>query len=178
MKEGNCRVHLFTIAADAITPVQNIIDGCPATRDQITKRLGIYRPTLDLLVYLTCMQLYSHLEHMFTEVLCTTDVRSQWSFLNDSPPTTRTPNSMRFFTTLFVASVAALVASSPVTDTSSSNIVLDTQQMLLGGSGDEDGPCQPYGSLCDWPAGSRGPCCAPLLCRPITIHPSPYLVCS
>ncbi|KAL4068568.1 hypothetical protein V8B97DRAFT_847570 [Scleroderma yunnanense] len=87
---------------------------------------------------------------------------------------------MRFLITLFAATLAVLVASSPVVDTGSSSVVLDTHQVLLGGGNDDEptGPCQQYGTLCDWPAGSRGPCCEPLLCRPLTILNSPYSVCS
>ena len=91
-------------------------------------------------------------------------------------PSVAGAHTMRFLAVLFATSLAALVASSPVIDTGSRSIVLNTQQELFGG--DDEKECQPYGTLCDWPSGARGPCCAPLLCRPITMPASPYKVCS
>ncbi|KAI5984564.1 hypothetical protein EDC04DRAFT_2833262 [Pisolithus marmoratus] len=80
---------------------------------------------------------------------------------------------MRLLSMLYLASIAALVAASPVIDKS----VL-SQQTLLGGDVDPNEECSPYGSLCDWPAGSRGPCCPPYLCTPMTIQRTAYLVCA
>ncbi|KAI6115136.1 hypothetical protein EDD16DRAFT_1551099 [Pisolithus croceorrhizus] len=83
---------------------------------------------------------------------------------------------MRFLSVLYLASVAAIVAASPVMDTGSSSLL--NEQALLGEGGEPADECQPYGTLCDWPAGSRGPCCAPYLCMPMTTQMSAYLVCS
>ncbi|KAI6104283.1 hypothetical protein F5141DRAFT_1128595 [Pisolithus sp. B1] len=83
---------------------------------------------------------------------------------------------MRFLSVLYLASVAALVAASPVMDTGSSSLL--NEQTLLGDGGEPAEECQAYGTLCDWPAGSRGPCCAPYLCRPMTMQTSVYLVCA
>ncbi|KAI5982782.1 hypothetical protein EDD15DRAFT_2319828 [Pisolithus albus] len=83
---------------------------------------------------------------------------------------------MRFLSVLYLASLAVLVAASPVMDTGSSSLL--NEQTLLG-DGDEPGDeCQAYGTLCDWPAGSRGPCCPPYLCRPMTIQKTAYFVCA
>ncbi|KAI6158255.1 hypothetical protein BKA82DRAFT_10847 [Pisolithus tinctorius] len=79
---------------------------------------------------------------------------------------------MRLLSILYFASVAALVAASPVIDTGSNSIL--SEQTLLGG--DDDEGCSGYGSLCDWPAGTRGPCCYPYLCKPLTMQKSAYLV--
>ncbi|KAI5985729.1 hypothetical protein EDD15DRAFT_2300902 [Pisolithus albus] len=83
---------------------------------------------------------------------------------------------MRFLSVLYLASFAALVMASPVMDTGSSSLL--SEQTLLGGGDEYDDECQPYGSLCDWPARSRGPCCPPYLCRPLTIQKTAYLVCA
>ncbi|KAI5996516.1 hypothetical protein F5J12DRAFT_785462 [Pisolithus orientalis] len=76
---------------------------------------------------------------------------------------------MRLLSILYFASVAALVVASPVIDTGSNSLL--SEQTLLGD--DDDEGCSGYGSLCDWPAGTRGPCCYPYLCRPLTMQNPP-----
>ncbi|KAN0085763.1 hypothetical protein V8E55_006897 [Tylopilus felleus] len=81
---------------------------------------------------------------------------------------------MRIALALFATSFA-FVLGSPLVDISP-----NTQQLLLGSkdSLDQAEQCQPEGSLCDWPAGSRGPCCPPFLCVPLSVVKTPYLVCA
>lgn len=83
---------------------------------------------------------------------------------------------MRLALAVFFASpLIALVVGSPLVDTSPNmkQLILSSQDTI-----DLPGQCQPEGSLCDWPAGSRGPCCPPLLCVPLTTENLPYLVCA
>ncbi|KAN0085762.1 hypothetical protein V8E55_006896 [Tylopilus felleus] len=76
-----------------------------------------------------------------------------------------------FFLTFSMASLFILATSSPLRDMS-----LETAQLALGDSmSGHPKQCQGYGTLCDWPAGSRGPCCPPLLCTPLSMHKTPYL---
>ncbi|KIJ61459.1 hypothetical protein HYDPIDRAFT_115934 [Hydnomerulius pinastri MD-312] len=76
----------------------------------------------------------------------------------------------RSIISLFAASLFALVASSPLGDTNANQLTL-----VVPNQGDQ---CSTKGTLCDWPAGSRGPCCVGLLCIPMTTDPTPYSVCA
>ncbi|KAI9568057.1 hypothetical protein HD554DRAFT_2102686 [Boletus coccyginus] len=75
--------------------------------------------------------------------------------------------------TFFLASLFTLVASSPLRD-----ISLQTSQLTSGSTGAQLQECQGYGTICDWPIGTKGPCCPPLLCVPLSMHDTPYLVCA
>ncbi|KAF8122567.1 hypothetical protein EV363DRAFT_1359733 [Boletus edulis] len=79
---------------------------------------------------------------------------------------------MRLALALVITSLFAFVLGSPLTDISP-----NTQQLLLS-SNDNTNQCQPEGTLCDYPAGTRGLCCAPLLCVPLSTHKSPYSICA
>lgn len=78
-------------------------------------------------------------------------------------------------TALFATSLFTFVIGSPLFDMSP-----NVAQLMLGSHDSVDPPdqCKPEGTLCDWPAGSRGPCCEPLLCVPLSAHRSPYLICA
>ncbi|KAF8415474.1 hypothetical protein L210DRAFT_3586091, partial [Boletus edulis BED1] len=57
----------------------------------------------------------------------------------------------------------------------------NTQQLLLGSLDDNTNQleqCQTEGTLCNYPTGTRGPCCAPLLCVPLSTQKSPYSICA
>ncbi|KAI9568058.1 hypothetical protein HD554DRAFT_2102688, partial [Boletus coccyginus] len=68
---------------------------------------------------------------------------------------------MRHTLALVVTSLLAFVVGSPLADISP-----NAQQLMLS-SPDRYPPeqCKPEGALCDWPAGTTGHCCAPLLVR-------------
>ncbi|KAG8216384.1 hypothetical protein J3R82DRAFT_6485, partial [Butyriboletus roseoflavus] len=77
---------------------------------------------------------------------------------------------MRLTLAFSAASLIAFVVCIPLADMSP-----NTEQVTLGNA---DTQCQKFGTICDWPAGTRGPCCAPLLCVPWSAQNTPYLVCA
>ncbi|KAG9311804.1 hypothetical protein JVU11DRAFT_8051 [Chiua virens] len=82
---------------------------------------------------------------------------------------------MRLALALYANSLFASVLSSPLVDVST-----NTKQLLLTShdSMGLPGMCKPRGALCDWPPGTRGPCCSPFLCVSLTTDETPYLVCA
>ncbi|KAH0834744.1 hypothetical protein J3R83DRAFT_10322, partial [Lanmaoa asiatica] len=72
----------------------------------------------------------------------------------------------------FAASLFSFVVGSPL-----ANMSPNTEQLILGNP-DEPSHCQASGTICDWPIGTRGPCCPPMLCVPLSTQRTPYLVCA